>query len=163
MTKSYENNIGAPKMWNLVQSKCSLFCNIGLFSFAHCKFITLYIVFFIFGIFSFLVCYLSLSLSLSLSRIIAFKSDRDNFFLLLAFAFKSYKYIESNTEKKINQCKKRCNKWSKEIKSENFCFLKVGRAIAMGSDRGRIGYIFDSVWKIILHFGCTNNISAKCN
>ena len=56
--------------------------------------------------------------------------------------------------------------WSKEIKSDNFCYRKVGRAItkwwAIEKSPILINYQFERVTKIILHFDGSNNIFADC-
>ena len=78
----------------------------------------------------------------------------------------------SNTEKKPwTNLQNSYKKWSKEIKSDNFCYRKVGRAITkwgaiqkspiLLSQYGK-NYHFRRVTKIILHFDGSNNISADC-
>ena len=46
-------------------------------------------------------------------------------------SWKSKNYTESNTEKKpLTNVQNRYKKWSKVVKSDNFCNCKVGRATA---------------------------------
>ena len=72
----------------------------------------------------------------------------------------------------MNQSIKSIQKWSKEIKSNNFCYIKIRRAITkwgaiekssiLLAQHWKI-YHFDIVPKIILHFGETNNNFAGCS
>ena len=59
----------------------------------------------------------------------------------------------SNTEKKPwTNLQKSYKNWSKEIKSDNFCYQKVGKIT-----------IFKGKQKIISHFDGSNNIFVDCN
>ena len=67
----------------------------------------------------------------------------------------------------MNQSKTPIQKRSKEVKSDNFCYRKVGRAITKwgATEKSLIllsqywkNYYFDMVPKVISHFGGTNNI-----
>ena len=73
--------------------------------------------------------------------------------------------LSRNTEKNaINQSTKPLQKWSKEFKSDNFRYPKVGRAITKWGAIEKYPILLSQYWKnnrvpnIILHFGGTNNI-----
>ena len=78
----------------------------------------------------------------------------------------------SNTEKKPwTNLQNLYKNLSKEIKSDNFCYHKVGRAITIWGaiEEGPIllsqywkNYHFQRVTKIISHFESSNNIFADC-
>ena len=92
--------------------------------------------------------------------------------LLFANAFKSDNYMGSNTEKKSwTNLQNLYKNWSKEIKSDNFCYRKVGRAITKWGAKEKspilprnIGIIniLKGYPKIISHFNGSNNIFADC-
>ena len=69
----------------------------------------------------------------------------------------------------MNQCTKPTQKLSKEVKTDNFCYCKVGRAITKSKQKSNIAiaklenYVkIDSVLKLISHFWGTNHISVDC-
>ena len=72
----------------------------------------------------------------------------------------------SNTEKKSWTNLQNLHKnWSKENKSDNFCYWKVGRAITKwGAKVSRIlkNIDFDNIPKSIFNFGGTNNNFIDC-
>ena len=106
---------------------------------------------------SFLVSVLCFFFDCSLSKVIALPT--------IAIAFKSVKerqlwkgdnYMGSNTEKKPwTNLQNSYKNWCKEIKSDNFCHRKVGRAIT------KLWAIFKGK-KIISHFDGSNNIFTDC-
>ena len=76
--------------------------------------------------------------------------------------------MRSNTEKK--PIYKTYTNWSKDYKSDNFCYLKVGRAIAKWRAIEKSPILLSQYWNnewldgtiIILYFGGSNNIFANC-
>ena len=113
--------------------------NIGLFSIAPCKVITLNSLCILFGISSLLLFWWLPFLSYRSSNYR--DSDSCHSFLLLkaiaiilpllfANAFKSDNYMGSNIENKPwTNLQNSYKNLSKDIKSDNFCYRKVGRAI----------------------------------
>ena len=75
---------------------------------------------------------------------------------------------ESNicSKEAMNQCKIRCKKWSKEIKSDICSYCKDERVITLQGVIKKIPILLLQYWpnkiilctKIISHFGCTNII-----
>ena len=98
---------------------------------------------------------------------IDFKSDkRDNY--SYCDSWKSDNYTGSNTEKKLRtKIQIRNSKWSKEVKSNKFCYRNVGRVITIWGAIENSQLLILQYWKksqfnratkIILLFLCTNNI-----
>ena len=86
---------------------------------------------------------------------LVFKSIAISFPLLFAIAFKIEKegQLDGEQYKKeaINQCTKRY-----KIKSDNFCYRKIGRAITKWGVIEKSPILLSQYWKIILYFGGTN-------
>ena len=80
--------------------------------------------------------------------------------------------MERNTEKKPwTDLQNSYKNWSKEIKSDNFCYRKVGRAITKWGSIEKSPILLSQYWKnyyfyripkIISHFDGSNNIFADC-
>ena len=78
----------------------------------------------------------------------------------------------SNTEKKPwTNLQNSYKNWSKVIKSDNFCYRKVGRAITKWGAIEKSPILLSQYWKnyhfqrvtnIISYFGVSNNIFADC-
>ena len=78
----------------------------------------------------------------------------------------------SNTEKKPSTNLQNSYKnWSKEIKRDNFCYRKVGRAITKWGAIEKTPILLSQYWKncnfervtkIISHFDGSNNIFVDC-
>ena len=70
-------------------------------------------------------------------------------------------YMGSNTVKKPwTNLQNSYKNWSKEIKSDNFCYRKVRRAITKWGAKEKLSFLKGK--KIISHFDGSNNIFAEC-
>ena len=69
---------------------------------------------------------------------ISFKSEKEHW-LFYSNSWKRYKYIISNKGKKPTH-KANTKKWRKGIKSDNYCYRKVGRTIDIFSLSGIISF-----------------------
>ena len=79
--------------------------------------------------------------------------------------------MESNTEKKPwTNLQNSYKNWSKEIKSDNFCYRKVGKVITLQGAIGISPILLSQYWKfewldgtiIISYFDGGNNIFVDC-
>ena len=87
-------------------------------------------------------------------------------------SWKSDNYMGSNTEKKPwTNLQNSSKNWSKRIKSDNFCYRKVGRAITKWGAIKKSPILLSQYWKIydflrvakiISHFDGSNNIFVDC-
>ena len=85
--------------------------------------------------------------------------------------WKSDNYTGINTEKKPwTNLQNQYKKWNKDIKSNNFYYHKVERAITKCEAIKKSPILLSKYWKnwqldstiIISYFGCTNNIFTDC-
>ena len=86
--------------------------------------------------------------------------------IILGKTWKSDKYKESNREKKAN-VQNQYNKWSKVIKSDNYGYCKIGRAITIYREQKRKVQYFCYIWFIYkgmgvsFHFVVFDKITTK--
>ena len=129
--------------------------NIELFSIAPCKVITLNLLCILFCVIVLLLFWcLFLTLNAIAKRLqLLFANDFKSDNYCYRNSWKSVDYMGSNTETNLQNSYKN---WSKEIKSDNFWYRKVGRAIT------KWGAIEKRITTIISNFDGSKNIFADC-
>ena len=109
-----------------------------------------------------------MALSLKLSLFLTLKGDSEK----ITVSCKSDNYMGCNTEKKPwTNLQNSYTNWSEEIKSDNFCYHKVGRAITKWGAIEKTQLLRQQYLKfewfdrtiIISYFDGSNNIFADCS